>query len=74
MSSDPVSASPAPGRSKRVALYSPLYKQIKRLLLEGLRRGEWKPAAAIPSELELASRFQVSQGTVRKAIDELAAE
>ena len=28
----------------------------------------------IPSEIELAARFQVSQGTVRKAIDELAAE
>ena len=55
-------------------MFSPLYKQIKRLLLESLRRGEWKPATAIPSELELASRFQVSQGTVRKAIDELAAE
>ncbi|HYA65460.1 MAG TPA: GntR family transcriptional regulator [Burkholderiaceae bacterium] len=74
MSSDLASASTATSRSKRAALYSPLYKQIKRLLLEGLRRGEWKPGAAIPSELELASRFQVSQGTVRKAIDELAAE
>ena len=29
---------------------------------------------AIPSEIELAGRFRVSQGTVRKAIDELAAE
>ena len=28
----------------------------------------------IPSEIELAARFKVSQGTVRKAIDELAAE
>jgi GntR family transcriptional regulator len=28
----------------------------------------------IPSEIELAARFRVSQGTVRKAIDELAAE
>jgi GntR family transcriptional regulator len=28
----------------------------------------------IPSEMELAQRFQVSQGTVRKAIDELAQE
>jgi len=74
MSTDTVPASAAPGRRKRGAVYSPLYKQIKRLLLESLRRGEWKPAAAIPSELELASRFQVSQGTVRKAIDELAAE
>jgi len=28
----------------------------------------------IPSEAELATRFGVSQGTVRKAIDEMAAE
>ena len=28
----------------------------------------------IPSEMELASRYKVSQGTVRKAIDELAGE
>jgi GntR family transcriptional regulator len=66
-------AAPNPN-PKRAAVYSPLYKQIKRLLVESLRRGEWKPAAAIPSEIELAARFQVSQGTVRKAIDELAAE
>jgi GntR family transcriptional regulator len=51
-----------------------LYQQIKGLLLQSLDRGEWKPGEAIPSELELAGRFQVSQGTVRKAIDELAAD
>lgn len=56
------------------AAYSPLYQQIKALLLQSLDRGEWKPGEAIPSELDLASRFQVSQGTVRKAIDELAAD
>src|SRR5690606_23364482 len=56
------------------AAFSPLYQQIKSLLLQGLDRGEWKPGEAIPSEHELAARFQVSQGTVRKAIDELAAE
>ncbi|MCK9509928.1 MAG: GntR family transcriptional regulator [Pigmentiphaga sp.] len=56
------------------AAFSPLYRQIKTLLVQSLDRGEWKPGEAIPSELELASRFQVSQGTVRKAIDELAAE
>ncbi|HEY5636858.1 MAG TPA: GntR family transcriptional regulator [Burkholderiales bacterium] len=54
--------------------YSPLYRQIKALLLEGLHGGEWRPGEAIPSEIELAARFRVSQGTVRKAIDELAAE
>src|SRR5690606_29443964 len=67
---------PAPDteRAAASAAYSPLYQQIKGLLLQSLDRGEWKPGEAIPSELELASRFQVSQGTVRKAIDELAAE
>jgi GntR family transcriptional regulator len=58
----------------RAAVFSPLYRQIKDLLVEGLERGEWKPGELIPSELELAARFQVSQGTVRKAVDELAAE
>ena len=54
--------------------FSPLYQQIKVLILKSLQAGEWKPSAAIPSEIELAGRFKVSQGTVRKAIDELASE
>lgn len=54
--------------------FSPLYQQIKGLILNGLRLGEWKPGEAIPSEMDLATRFRVSQGTVRKAIDELALE
>src|SRR5690606_10189927 len=54
--------------------YVPRYLQLKRLLTQGLQAGEWKPGEAIPSEMELARRYGVSQGTVRKAIDELAAE
>lgn len=54
--------------------FSPLYRQIKGLILQSLDNGEWRPGEAIPSETELASRFSVSQGTVRKAIDEMAAE
>ncbi len=42
--------------------------------MQALDRGDWKPGEAIPSETELALRFQVSQGTVRKAVDELASE
>jgi GntR family transcriptional regulator len=61
------------GRAARPA-FSPLYQQIKALLTRSLQAGEWKPGEAIPSEIELAARFKVSQGTVRKAIDELAAE
>jgi GntR family transcriptional regulator len=57
-----------------VPAFSPLYQQIKALIMRGLQVGEWKPGEAIPSELDLAARFKVSQGTVRKAIDELAAE
>jgi GntR family transcriptional regulator len=56
------------------AAFSPLYRQIKDLLVQSLDRGEWKPGELIPSEIDLAARFQVSQGTVRKAVDELAAE
>lgn len=58
----------------RAAVFLPLYRQIKSLLVQRLQQGEWKPGEAIPSEHELAARFQVSQGTVRKAVDELAAE
>ena len=54
--------------------FSPLYQQIKSLILQSLLAGEWKPGEGIPSEMELSARFGVSQGTVRKAIDELAAE
>jgi GntR family transcriptional regulator len=54
--------------------FSPLYRQIKTLILQGLESGEWRPGEAIPSESELAVRFNVSQGTVRKAVDEMAAE
>ena len=54
--------------------FSPLYQQIKGLILQSLQSGEWKPGESIPSEMDLAARFRVSQGTVRKAIDELSAE
>ena len=61
----PIGATPA---------FSPLYRQIKDLILQSLQSGEWRPGEVIPSEMDLAVRYRVSQGTVRKAIDELAAE
>ena len=63
-------ASPAHGTPS----FSPLYQQIKALILQSLETGEWKPGESIPSEMDLATRFRVSQGTVRKAVDELAAD
>lgn len=74
-------ASPSPvtplhelARADAAPAFSPLYRQIKGLILAGLQAGEWKSGEAIPSEIDLAARFGVSQGTVRKAIDELSAE
>lgn len=56
------------------ASFSPLYAQVKRLITEDLRSGRWKPGEMIPSEAQLASQHGVSQGTVRRAIDELSIE
>jgi GntR family transcriptional regulator len=54
--------------------FRPLYDQIKVLLTQSLIGGEWRPGDMIPSEMDLAARYKVSQGTVRKAIDSLAGE
>jgi GntR family transcriptional regulator len=60
--------------SNKSPSFQPLYLQIKALLIQSLDDGEWPPGEAIPSEIALAHRFRVSQGTVRKAIDALAAQ
>lgn len=59
---------------QHIPSFKPLYDQIKGLLTQSLVVGEWRPGEMIPSEMELASRYKVSQGTVRKAIDSLASE
>lgn len=72
MSSIPPStadSTPGPGAGLPAPAFSPLYQQIKGLILQSLQAGEWKPGEAIPSEMDLAARFRVSQGTVRKALD-----
>jgi len=69
---DPAPEAQSPASSN--PSFSPLYRQIKGLITRGLQHGDWKPGELIPSESDLARRFGVSQGTVRKAVDELAAE
>ena len=70
----PVTSTLAPADAPAGPAFSPLYQQIKALMTKSLQHAEWRPGEAIPSEMELAARFKVSQGTVRKAVDELAAE
>jgi GntR family transcriptional regulator len=53
--------------------FKPLYLQVKELMVRRLASG-WRPGEALPSEFELADEFGVSQGTVRKALDELAGQ
>jgi GntR family transcriptional regulator len=53
---------------------NPLYIQVKKRITESLVSSEWPPGQSIPSEMELAKKYNVSQGTVRKAIDDLAAD
>lgn len=53
---------------------APLYKEVKRKIIESVRNGEWKPGDVIPSEKKLCERFGVSMGTIRKAVDELSGE
>ena len=67
-----LSAATPAAASAATPSFSPLYQQIKSLLVQSLQAGEWQPGQVIPSEVDLAARFKVSQGTVRKAIDEMA--
>jgi len=72
MPSAVVSRAAAPAGAPDAPSFSPLYRQIAALITRSLQASEWKPGEAIPSELDLAARYKVSQGTVRKAIDDLA--
>ena len=51
-----------------------LYEQVRARLIESISAGRWRAGEAIPTEADLADSFQVSIGTVRKAVDELVAQ
>ena len=53
---------------------APLYREVKRRLMDTLARGEWRPGDAIPAERRLSEQYGISIGTLRKASDELCAE
>ena len=54
-----------------VPLGTPLYKEIKRQMMEALTGGEWKPGEAIPAERRLSERYGISIGTVRTSVPSL---
>lgn len=65
---------PKAGTPPKSATWLPLYHQIKTLLLERIVSGEWPPGTYIPSEAALAEDYNVSVGTLRKALNELVAD
>jgi GntR family transcriptional regulator len=54
--------------------FRPLYAQVRELMIRRLLRGDWRPGELLPSEGRLAAEFGVSQGTMRKALDEMATQ
>lgn len=54
--------------------FLPLYAQVKQHLIQRIVDQIWVPGSLLPSESNLAVELGVSQGTVRKALDEMAAE
>ena len=49
----------------------PLYSQLKNLIIEKIKSGEYKEDSKIPSEQELCEQYNISRPTVRQAISEL---
>ena len=54
--------------------FRPLYAQVRDVLVKRIVDNVWQPGELLPSEFEIANDLGVSQGTVRKALDELETE
>jgi GntR family transcriptional regulator len=53
--------------------FRPLYKQVRDRLTARIGDGSWKAGEMVPSEVQIAAELGVSQGTVRKALDDMTA-
>jgi GntR family transcriptional regulator len=47
----------------------PLHVQLRQALIKRIETGEWLHGGMLPNEIELAREFNLSPGTVRKALD-----
>jgi GntR family transcriptional regulator len=52
----------------------PLYTQLKTIIRDKVKNGEWQPNEMIPSENELASGYGISRMTARSVVTQLVAE
>lgn len=58
-------------RSTAAITEAPLYKEVRRTLLQCVAKGEWKPGDQLPPEPQLAERFGVAIPTVRAGVRDL---
>ncbi|MTJ82774.1 MAG: phosphonate metabolism transcriptional regulator PhnF [Telmatospirillum sp.] len=52
----------------------PLWRQIRQSLMDDIDHGRFRPGDRLPTEFELAGRFQVNRHTVRRALAEMEKE
>ena len=52
----------------------PFHIQLRELLVERMKKGDWRPGTKIPGDEELCKTFQVSRTVVRQALRDLAYE
>ena len=52
-------------------VFKPLYKQVEEHVKQLIVEQRWKPAEMLPNEFQLAAEMNVSQGTIRKALNSL---
>ncbi len=51
--------------------FKPLYQQVREKLTQRIVDGRWKAGQIVPSEMQIAAELGVSQGTARKALDDM---
>lgn len=61
-------------KSLNKTIPTPLYYQLKTLILDEINNGNYPPGSSIPTEAELSEMFDISRTTVRQAITDLVKE
>lgn len=60
---------PGSGIPVKKLTVQPLHVQLRETLIKRISAGLWQPGEVIPNEVDLAREFNLSPGTVRKALD-----
>ena len=60
--------------TKSASKYAPLYLKLKQEIIRKIRAGEYSPAQQLPTTVELMQIYEVSDGTVKRAMRELVYE